>query len=65
MTTGSRIRYQEDMRLQKIMQQQNLNQLIDKDDLLNNYEDDDLSIELEASSMQITNFNKSFELESF
>ena len=41
MTTGSRIHYQEDMRLQKIMQQQNLNQLIDKDDLLNNYEDDE------------------------
>ena len=41
MTIGSRIRYQEDMRLQKIMQQQNLNQLIDKDDLLNNYEDDE------------------------
>lgn len=31
---------------------------------MNNYEEDDLSIELEASSMQITNFNKSFEIES-
>jgi hypothetical protein len=33
-------------------------------EIINNYEDDDLSIELEASYMQITNFNKSFELES-
>jgi len=33
-------------------------------EIMNNYEEDDLSIELEASSMQITNFNKSFEIES-